>query len=46
MSRGVLFKPTEAMKFLNSLPLGAKGQDSFLGEDLRFWSLRAGVWIC
>ena len=35
---GFCLNPTEAMKFLNSLPLGAKGEDSFLGEDLRFWS--------
>lgn len=35
---GLWLTPTEAFEFLNSLPLGVLGDDSFLGGDLRFWS--------
>lgn len=36
---GFCLTPSEAMKFLTSLPLNAtNGEDSFLGGDLRFWS--------
>lgn len=35
---GLWLSPAEAFEFLNSLPLGALGDDSFLGGDLRFWS--------
>ena len=36
---GFRLNPLEAMTFLNSLPLGsAKGEDSYLGGALRFWS--------
>ena len=35
---GFCLDPLSAMKFLNSLPLGANGETNFLGGDLRFWS--------
>ncbi|WP_414545954.1 DEAD/DEAH box helicase [Nostoc sp. CCY0012] len=36
---GFCLNPSEAMKFLTSLPLNAaKAESSFLGGDLRFWS--------
>lgn len=35
---GIWLNPSEAFEFLNSLPLGALGDDSFMGGDLRFWS--------
>ncbi|MER3432837.1 MAG: ATP-dependent helicase [Leptolyngbya sp. ERB_1_1] len=35
---GLWLSPSQAFEFLNSLPLGALGDDSFLGGDLRFWS--------
>lgn len=36
---GFRLNPLEAIKFLNSLPLGsAKGEDCYLGGALRFWS--------
>lgn len=38
---GFCIDPLEAMKFLTSLPLGANGEDVFLGGDLRFWSQMA-----
>lgn len=36
--QGLWLNPSEAFEFLNSLPLGALGEDSFLGGDVRFWS--------
>jgi len=35
---GLWLSPSQAFEFLNSLPLGALGDNSFLGGDLRFWS--------
>ncbi|MFN6526519.1 DEAD/DEAH box helicase [Nostoc sp. ChiSLP03a] len=36
---GFCLNPSEAVKFLASIPLNAaKGEDAFLGGDLRFWS--------
>lgn len=37
---GILLSPSEALQFLNALPLGgsATTEESFLGSDLRFWS--------
>ncbi len=36
---GFCLNPSEAIKFLTSLPLNvANGEDAFLGGDLRFWS--------
>ncbi|MEP0918444.1 DEAD/DEAH box helicase [Leptolyngbya sp. DQ-M1] len=35
---GLRLNSAQAFDFLNSLPLGALGDDSFLGGDLRFWS--------
>ena len=35
---GLWLSPIAALRFLNSLPLGALGDDSFLGGDLRFWA--------
>lgn len=36
---GFCLNPLEAMKFLNSLPLGsAEGENGYLGGALRFWS--------
>lgn len=35
---GLWLNSDQAFEFLNSLPLGALGDDSFLGGDLRFWS--------
>ncbi|MBH8574291.1 DEAD/DEAH box helicase [Nostocaceae cyanobacterium CENA369] len=36
---GFCLNPSEAMKFLTSIPLNAAdGDDAFLGGDLRFWS--------
>ncbi|MCM0590442.1 MAG: DEAD/DEAH box helicase [Gloeotrichia echinulata DEX184] len=36
---GFCLNPSEAMKFLTSLPLSnVNGEDAFLGPDLRFWS--------
>ncbi|WP_375511874.1 DEAD/DEAH box helicase [uncultured Nostoc sp.] len=36
---GFCLKPSEAVKFLAAVPLNAaKGEDAFLGGDLRFWS--------
>lgn len=36
---GFCLEPSEAIKFLNSLPLGAaNGENAWLGGDLRFWS--------
>jgi len=37
--RGICLKPLEALRFLNALPLGLMdASESFMGEDLRFWS--------
>ncbi len=36
---GFCLNPSEAIKFLTSIPLNAaNGEDAFLGGDLRFWS--------
>ncbi|MEH2306691.1 DEAD/DEAH box helicase [Nostoc sp.] len=36
---GFCLNPSEAVKFLAAIPLNAaKGEDAFLGGDLRFWS--------
>ncbi|MFN6514399.1 MAG: DEAD/DEAH box helicase [Nostoc sp. CreGUA01] len=36
---GFCLNPTQAVKFLATVPLNAtKGEDAFLGGDLRFWS--------
>ncbi|MDM9584171.1 SNF2-related protein [Nostoc sp. GT001] len=36
---GFCLNPSEAVKFLSAVPLNAaKGEDAFLGGDLRFWS--------
>ncbi|BAU12931.1 protein splicing site [Leptolyngbya sp. NIES-3755] len=35
---GLWLNPSQAFEFLNSLPLGVLGDDSFMGGDLRFWS--------
>ncbi|MEH2407653.1 SNF2-related protein [Nostoc sp.] len=36
---GFCLNPSEAVKFLTAVPLNAaKGEDAFLGGDLRFWS--------
>ncbi len=36
---GLCLTPPVAVKFLNALPLGSLGEkESYLGEDLRFWS--------
>ena len=35
--KGFCFSPLEAMKLLNSLPLGIE-ENSYLGGDLRFWA--------
>ncbi|MEH2072307.1 MAG: DEAD/DEAH box helicase [Nostoc sp.] len=36
---GFCLNPTQAVKFLAAVPLNAtKGEDAFLGGDLRFWS--------
>ncbi|MBW4677624.1 MAG: DEAD/DEAH box helicase [Desmonostoc geniculatum HA4340-LM1] len=36
---GFCLNPTQAIKFLAAVPLNAtKGEDAFLGGDLRFWS--------
>ena len=35
---GLWLSPLAALAFLNALPLGALGEQAFLGGDLRFWS--------
>jgi SNF2 family DNA or RNA helicase len=41
---GICLNPTEALGFLNSLPLGSvNSDDSFLGGDLQFWC-HVGRW--
>jgi len=36
---GICLTPLEALRFLNSLPLGVvETAESFMGDDLRFWS--------
>ncbi|MBW4420567.1 MAG: DEAD/DEAH box helicase [Myxacorys californica WJT36-NPBG1] len=37
--KGLCLTPIEAFQFLNSLPLGLpSGEDTFLGDELRYWS--------